>query len=260
MRTRETFHVSEVIFKMSKATEYIENAQKIIQKIADTQSDKIDAAARLVTNTLECGHKVFAFGTGHSHMLAEELFYRAGGLVKIHPIFETALMLHESASVSTLMERLGGYGEIIFNDYGLERGDTLLLFSNSGRNGAVIDLALLARKNEVSTIVVTNMNHTLAGDTRHPSGKKLFELGDVVLDNCGCVGDASISFDDFDRQTSPTSTVTGALILNAMSARAIEFMLADGFTPEVFASSNIDGGDEINDAYIKKYRNEIRSL
>lgn len=245
---------------MSKALDYLKNVERLMARLMDEQLDNIEAAARLVADALENGNNIFAFGTGHSHMLAEELFYRAGGLVNIRPILETSLMLHESASKSTKLERLGDYGEILFEEYGLKKGDVLLVFSNSGRNGVSIDLAALALENGVHTIVITNMEHTMAGASRHPSGKKLYQLGEVVVDNCGCLGDACVEIDTLDRKVSPTSTAIGASILNAMAARAIELMVEEGCEPEVFASSNVDGGDEINDRYVAKYKKEIRSL
>lgn len=245
---------------MSKALDYLNNISRLNEKLIETQLVNIEIAARLVAAALEGGRRVHAFGTGHSHMLAEELFYRAGGLVNINPILETSLMLHESASKSTKLERIADYGKVLFEHSGMESGDVLLLFSNSGRNGAAIDLAQLALENGIHTIVITNMKHTISGASRHPSGKKLWELGEVVIDNCGCVGDACVDIDGFTRRTSPTSTVAGAAILNAMTACAVQYIVDDGFEPEVFASSNIDGGDEINDKYIHKYIKEIKSL
>ena len=134
---------------MSKAVEYFENMQKIMSRILSEQIDNIEKAARAVADTLENGGRIHAFGTGHSHMLAEEIFYRAGGLVNVNPILESGLMLHESASKSTALERLEGYGEIIFDFNNINEKDVLFLFSNSGRNGVAIDLALIAKEKGV---------------------------------------------------------------------------------------------------------------
>ena len=245
---------------MSKANEYFDNLQKILTRISTEQGGNIEAAARAVADTLENGGRIHTFGTGHSHMLAEEIFYRAGGLVNVNPILETGLMLHESASKSTALERLEGYGEILFDMHGIKETDILFLFSNSGRNGVAIDLALIAQSRGVRTVVITNMEHTMQGKSRHSSGKMLYELGTVVIDNCGCTGDASMEIKGIGRNVAPTSTAAGAAILNAIEARAVEIMVADGYVPEVFSSSNVDGGDEINEAYVKKYIKEIKSL
>ena len=245
---------------MSKAVEYFENIQKIMSRIMTEQMENIENAARAVADTLKNGGRVHAFGTGHSHMLAEEIFYRAGGLVNVNPILESGLMLHESASKSTALERLEGYGEIIFDFNNITDKDILFLFSNSGRNGVAIDLALIAKERGVKTVVITNMLHTMQGKSRHSSGKKLYEAGEIVIDNCGCIGDASMTIEEIGRNVAPTSTAAGAAILNAIEARAVEIMVEEGYMPEVFSSSNVDGGDEINEAYIKKYSGEIKAL
>ncbi len=245
---------------MSAINLYFDKLTGIIDEVVSTQSDAMDAASRAVAKALENGNRIHAFGTGHSHILAEEIFYRAGGLVNINPILDPPLMLHESASNSTDLERELGYGQRLFDSHSLKVGDVLFVFSNSGRNGVSIDLADIARNNGITVIVITNMRHTMSGASRHPSGKRLYELGDIVIDNCGCIGDAAVEFDGGRIKTSPTSTAIGAAILNAVEAGAVEYMLADGFEPELFCSSNVDGGDEVNAAFIEKYRGEIKSL
>lgn len=245
---------------MSKITEYLENMKKVLDDIINEQTPQIEKSAEAFAEALENGNNIFLFGTGHSHMLSEELFYRAGGLVKIQPVLETALMLHESASKSTEIERLEGYAEIIFNSYSMKKDDVIVIISNSGRNGVCVDMAALAKDKGLKVIALTNLRHSKSGASRHKSGKKLYEFADIVLDNMGCVGDASVYFDELGRNAAPTSTSAGAAILNACVCGCIEKMLADGFTPEVFSSSNVDGGDEVNKAFIDKYKNVIRSL
>ncbi|MBR5262571.1 MAG: SIS domain-containing protein [Clostridia bacterium] len=245
---------------MKKTLEYLKNMQQILADITEKQLDAIDATARAFATALENDRSIFLFGTGHSHMLAEEIFYRAGGLVKIQPVFETPLMLHESASKSTEMERIEGYADKIFADYKMKKDDVIVIISNSGRNGVCVDMAQLAKDEGLVVIALTNLNHSKSMSSRHPSGKKLYEFADIVLDNMGCVGDASVYFDEINRSVAPTSTSAGAAILNAAVTGTVEIMLADGVTPEVFSSSNVDGGDEINNAFIEKYKNIIRSL
>ena len=245
---------------MSKSKEYLNNLIHIMQQIANGQSDAIDACGTAFAKALESGHNIFLFGTGHSHMLAEELFYRAGGLVNLHPVLETALMLHESASKSTEIERLQGYADILFAEYGMREKDVIVIISNSGRNGVCVDMAQLAKEKGLTVVALTNLKHSESASSRHPSGKKLYEFADIVLDNMGCVGDASIYFEEIGRNAAPTSTSAGAAILNAVVVSCIETMLADGVIPDVFSSSNVDGGDAINEAFIRKYKGQIRSL
>lgn len=245
---------------MKKTLEYLENLNRIINDIIKNQLGAIEECSEVFAEALENDCNIFLFGTGHSHMLAEELFYRAGGLVKIQPILETALMLHESAAKSTEIERLQGYADILFETYSMKKNDVIVIISNSGRNGVCVDMAQLASEKGLKVVALTNLNHSKAMESRHPSGKKLYEFADIVLDNMGCIGDASVYFEELGRNAAPTSTSAGAAILNAVVVGCIEKMLADGVTPEVFSSSNVDGGDEVNEVFVKKYRGKIKSL
>lgn len=245
---------------MSKSLEYLKNLSRIIEDITNNEISSIDACGNAFAKALETGHNIYLFGTGHSHMLAEELFYRAGGLVNLHPVLETALMLHESASKSTEIERLQGYADILFDSYDMKKDDVIVIISNSGRNGVCVDMAQLAKEKGMTVVALTNLNHSKSSSSRHPSGKKLYEFADIVLDNLGCVGDASVFFDEIGRNVAPTSTAAGAAILNAVVVACIERMLSDGVIPDVFSSSNVDGGDAINEALIRKYKGQIRSL
>ncbi len=245
---------------MSKYIEYIENVQNIIGKIKSEGAESIEAVAEVLKNALVNNCNIYLFGTGHSHMLAEELFYRAGGLVKIHPVLNEPLMLHESASESTVIERQEGLAESLFSEYGMKKDDVIVIISNSGRNGVVIDMALLCKKAGLTVIALTNINHTYSGESRHKSGKRLCEIADITLDNFGCVGDACLEINGVDGKLCPTSTVAGALVLNAVVAQAVELCSRSGFVPEHFASANIDGGDEINDKLVERYKKEIKHL
>lgn len=245
---------------MEKPRDYLNHVIAVLEGIRDTQERQIRESAGIFAKALESERDIFLFGTGHSHMLAEEVFYRAGGLVNLHPILESALMLHESASKSTEMERLPQYAQVLFDSYGLKKDDVLVLISNSGRNGVCVDMALLAKERGLTVIALTSLRHSAAGTSRHPCGKKLYELADVVLDNMGCPGDACIPFETLGRNVAATSTCAGAAILNAVVAGCVEQMLADGFLPEVFCSSNVDGGDAVNRVFVEKYKNKIRSL
>lgn len=245
---------------MKKYIEYINANQKIIEKIATEGAKNIELAAQIFSDALMNERKIFLFGTGHSHMLAEELFYRAGGLVKIQPILDPPLMLHISASDSTLAERVEGAAEKLFKEYAIKENDVIVIISNSGRNGVIVDMALLCKENGVKVVALTNLEHTYAGASRHKSGKRLCEIADLVLDNFGCVGDACVEVDGVAGKICPTSTVSGALILNAVVAEAVELCAKNGFEPEHFASSNVDGGDEINNKILEKYKREIKHL
>lgn len=245
---------------MEKLLEYTENIENIINKIKTEGAENINKTADILCDILMHSKKLYLFGTGHSHMLAEELFYRAGGLVNIQPILPEKLMLHISASESTVAEREEGIAEKLFSEYGLKSGDAIVIISNSGRNGVIVDMALLCKEKGVTVIALTNLNHTCSGKSRHKSGKRLCEIADIVLDNYGCVGDACVSVDGIKGNFAPTSTVIGSLILNAIVVEAVNKCSQMGLCPEHFSSSNVDGGDEINNKLVEKYKKEIKHL
>ncbi len=243
---------------MNQALAYICHIRQMTEEVLKTQMEHIEQAAQAAARTLQSGGRIFVFGSGHSHMLAEEMFYRAGGLAGIHPILQDTLMLHVSATGSTELERREGLGTQLFQQYGVRRGDMLVIASNAGRNAVPVELAAAGAENGVCVLAVTSLKHSRSVSSRHKSGKKLFELADIVFDNLGGIGDAAIAVGEL--RTAPTSTVVGAMMLNAMTARCVGILAEQGAPLEVFASSNMDGGDEANRRLIEKYKQEIPCL
>lgn len=244
---------------MEKTKKYLRNIHTLLDAVMETQSEAIDRAVAAAANTLEQGGMIYAFGTGHSHMLAEELFYRAGGLVKVYPILDEPLMLHRNASRSSQIERLPGYAATLL-DHGISptEKDTIFIFSNSGRNAVPVEMALEMKQRNVTTVCITNLAQSSQTTSRHPSGLRLFEICDIVIDNCGAVGDAAVDFGAY--RCGPTSTVIGAAVLQAIVCGVVECLRNRGVDPEVFISSNVDGGDEVNNRLIAQYRQEIPML
>jgi len=243
-----------------KSLEYLTHVRDMLSQALETQLGGVNALARAMADTITAGKTVFLLGTGHSCLLAQELFYRAGGLVRVQPMLEGPLMLHESASQSTVYEREPERAGALMAKYNVGAGDLLLVISNSGRNPLCVEMALRAKAAGCFVAALTSIKHSSAGASRHGSGLRLFEAADLVLDNLGELGDACVSYEDFPGKAAPTSTVLGAALLQAAAAQAVQYMLEAGGTPEVYASSNIDGGDEINEAYLEKYRGKILFL
>jgi len=238
---------------------YMEEIRRLIAAVPTAQAEPMERAASLVADAL-CGEGyVFTFGTGHSHLLAEEIFYRAGGLARVCPILEDSLMLHRAAARSSQIERASGFAKPLLDDIDAVRfGGVMFLFSNSGCNTVAVDMAIEAKKKGLSTVCITNLTHSAKSTSRHPEGKKLCEVCDVVIDNMGCYGDAAIDVDG--NMTGATSTVIGAMILQAIVCRAIELTGERGGHPEVFHSANTVGGDDANEEYIQKYKPFVKSL
>ncbi len=243
---------------MEKAKAYITNITQLIQQVEKTQAGPLEQAARLIAGSLQAGGMLYTFGTGHSHMLAEELFYRAGGLARVCPILDEGLMLHAGAAKSTELERLSGYAELLLASYPVKEGDVLLIASNSGRNAVPVEMALAGQARGLKILALTSLKHSRKEPARHPSGKRLFELADIVLDNCGSPGDAAIDFGRAGR-VGATSTVMGALLLQALPCAVVEIMLKNGSEPEIYSSSNVGDGSQ-NQELLAKYTGKIKSL
>lgn len=234
----------------------------IIQKLfqAFEQEDKIQTVANWIAESLGKGGWIYISGTGHSHMLAEEIFYRAGGFARVIPILDPALMLHESASKSTEIERIEGYAAEIMKPYQLTEKDVFIITSNSGRNAVSIELALHAQSKGSKTICITNFAHSQSVESRHSSNKKLFQIADLFFDNCGEFGDAGVSIPGLSAKVGPTSTVIGVAILQAIMVEAASVLAEQGILPEIFSSSNSDKGESENETLISKYKPFIKIL
>lgn len=220
----------------------------------------LEQSADVIATSLQHDGLLHTFGTGHGHILAEEIFYRAGGLAPINAILDPDLMLHESALGSTHVERLSVYAEIVFGRYEINRGDVMLIASNSGRNSVPIEMALTAKAHGLTVIALTSLAHSQSQPSRHASGKRLFEIADIVLDNCGEIGDAALPIEGLPGKFGATSTVIGAALLHVLCYAVIQKMIERGTTPPVTISANVSGGDAFNAEMYRPYRRRIRHL
>lgn len=226
---------------------------EVVEKLRNTQQASVEAAARLIANAFLAGKKFFASGSGHSHMLAEELYGRAGGLAFTVPILTTELTLTEHPTKSTYLERLSGYAEILGKLYGISSGDVVLIASNSGRNAYPVELALYAKEQGASVIAVTSVTHSSASPSRAPCGKKLMELADVVIDNCGALGDACLTVEGVPAAMMATSTIAYGFIAQTLNVLTAQYIRAGGGSVPVFQSFNADGAPNRNEEYFSKY-------
>ena len=235
----------------SAGRRYLAIASNLVDRLGtDAAWAPIAAAAALVSDALERGGTLHAFGTGHSHMLAEEIYYRAGGLVRANPILVEPLMLHEGGVRSTELERRADLAGEILHDHPMASGDVLVIASNSGGNAVGTAFAQLAKNAGVRIIAIESLAHATSAARRDTTTPRLHDIAHVVIDNGGRPGDAAVDINGFDLPVSPTSTVTGAAILNAIVAEAVELLVARGVAPEVYRSANVAGGDAANARYV----------
>ena len=240
---------------------YFDHIKKILDTVVNTQSQNIMSGAIELAAAVEEGRNIFAFGCNHAALCTLELYYRTGGLAVINPLRGPGITLDvEPVTLTTQMERLTGYGQALLDQSPINAGDLLIIHSVSGRNAVTIDMAMKARELGIKTICLTNLNTSTVLPARHSSGLRLFETCDIVIDNCGDYGDASMEIEGFAGKIAPTSTTVGTAILNAMMLEACALLMAKGIEPPVYMSSNVPDGDAHNDKIMDAYKDQIHYL
>ncbi len=239
--------------KGSGAQTYMAAVRDLLDRVGQSQLASIERAAEAVARAIDRDGLIYLFGTGHSHMLAEEGHYRAGGLAPVVPILISSLMLHQSASISSALERLPGLGPAVLDRYQLAPGDVLFVFSNSGVNAVPVEVALAARAKGATVIAITSVDYS-SHASLGPAGKRLYEVADIVIDNGGPPGDAVAEVGASGLRTGPISTVVGAFILNAILTEAVFRLEAEGKEIPVYISSNMPGAPAHNARLLERFR------
>ena len=240
---------------------YFHELQSLLERIKHEQKTNIVAAARLVADALTADGLVHTFGTGHSHLIADEAFFRAGGIAAINPILDERTVFLKGALESTRAERVAGFAESLLANEQIGPRDVAIVISNSGRNNAPVEMALSMRSRGVRVIGITSISQSSASAPLHKSGKRLFELADIAIDNCVPPGDALLTIPGLPSPIGPSSTVAGAAIINSIMIEAVVETLRRGAAVPVLPSANIDGVTEKTlRALLGKYRGRIRYL
>ncbi len=243
---------------MGYAQTYFQIVTDMLREVIASEADGIRKAAEKIAETAERGGKIYFFGATHAGILAEEAFYRSGGLVIINPILPEGLTCTVRPITDTsARERVDGLGAEIAEETGLRAGDLLLIHSVSGRNAVPVDMAVCARKKGVYVIAITSLAYSRASAPRAKCGLRLYEAADLVIDNHGVFGDAAVEIRGFAGKAAPTSTVTGAAIVNGICAEVCGIFADGGMEPPVFSSANMDGGDARNRELLTRYRDRI---
>jgi len=237
---------------------YVAKTSEVMTRAWNSQEEKLGKVADAIADAIARKSNVFAFGCSHAGILAEEIFYRTGGLSIVNPIFFPAFMLNtRPITMTSKLERLPGLAKIILSENHVKSGDVLIVHSVSGRNTVSVEMAEVAREMGVFVVGITSIAYSSSVTSRAPSGKRLFEVCDIVIDNCGCPGDASMHLDGLPEAIGPTSTAVGAALINGIVIEAVERLIARGIVPPVFMSANLDGGDEHNAKMFEEYGDNI---
>ncbi|MEO8973854.1 MAG: SIS domain-containing protein [Ktedonobacteraceae bacterium] len=237
-----------------------QEAMHVLERIHETQTDAIRSAGELFADCIEKDGIIQAYGTGHSRAFVMELAGRAGGLAPVNRIDLEDLALYAHWPLERVknpnIERDLEAAQAILSCYRIEPQDVFIISSCSGVNAAIIEVALAVKAHSHPLVAVTSLAHTQHVPSRHPSGKKLYELADIVIDNCGPYGDALLALPGGGNVCS-VSSLSGALIGQMLTAETIKHLLARNITPPVYLSANIPGGIEQGELLRQRYAGRV---
>ncbi|MDI9496859.1 MAG: SIS domain-containing protein [Bacillota bacterium] len=240
---------------------FLTEIRRLLDELEAGQLEAIDRAATAMATAIRGSGSIYAFGSSHANLIAQEMVYRTGGLAVVNPLAAPGLQLDvQPLTLGSQMERYPRYGADLVRYRGITAGDVVILHSVSGRNTVTIDAALASRELGATVIAITNLTYSRASESRHPSGQLLYQCADIVIDNCGAIGDAALDFETLPTKAVPTSTVIGAVIVNLMLERTIELLEAAGVEAPVLQSANLPGGDAYNDRIFARYGARIHYM
>lgn len=222
--------------------------RSLIDEVESTQIENIEKAAVAFADAIEKGGIIQAYGSGHSVAGALELTHRAGGFIPTKNIKEPAGGAYES---------IEGVGTSFMKKVDVRPNDVVVVISNSGRNPLPVEMALGCKKKGATIIAVTALEASSRLKPKHSSGKNLYEVSDIVLDNKVVEGDSTIEVEGLETKICGMSSITTAVLLQAVNLRAAEILLERGINPPIYLSQNIDGGREYNEAIEEKYLDRL---
>ena len=235
---------------MKAATDYLGQVQAILDRIRSTQMGNIAKAAEVCAHTIEQNGLVHLFGTGHSRMFVEEMFPRHGSFPGFHPIVELSMTFHNPVvgangqRQAMFLEHVEGFAAVILRNFVLKAPDSFIIFSNSGVNEVVVEMALEVKRRSLPVIAVVSMEHCYAVQPRHSSGQRLPDIADVTIDNCAPAGDAMVHVDGLEDPVGPGSTVGAATVTNTLKCLIAEKLTKAGKPPMILTSGYFIGSEE----------------
>jgi uncharacterized phosphosugar-binding protein len=236
------------------AEEFLDGTINLLKRIKNEGIEKILRASEIISEAILTGKWIHIFGTGHSHMMVDEVSGRAGGLAPFNPILDLSLSGYSGIIKSSLLEKLEGTGRIIADCEQVRKGDVMIVVSNSGVNAAPVEVAIESKKRGLKVIAITSVAHSKSVPPRNSASRRLYEIADITLDNFGEPGDALVKLKGVEQRVGPTSTVTGAAILNAIVSQTALLLANKGAKPPIWVSGNILGSEDGNLSLMQKYK------
>lgn len=243
---------------------YFEAMQKVVEDVRTTQGDAIERAATIMADTTQKGGIIYGFGTGHSHLVTDDAFWRAATPANYCALLEQSATGSFEITKSYSIENLYGVGTSVVDYHRITPDDCLIVISNSGNNIAPVDAALRAREKGIPVIAITAVAYSDYLTTKHRAGVKLKDVADVVLDNCSLIGDATVEIEGFPMKVGSSSTIPNVFLHTAVLTEMVEILVKRGFEPDVYYNGHMAFMDEScaehNDKLVDKYFYRIRNL
>ncbi|MBQ6126950.1 MAG: SIS domain-containing protein [Erysipelotrichaceae bacterium] len=243
---------------------YFEELEKVTGKIKETQQENIMKAAEILADTTEKGGIIYGFGTGHSHLVADDAFWRAATPANYCARLEPSASGNQEITKSYYIENTYGIGKLIVDYHRITPNDCMIIISNSGNNIAPVEAALRAKEKGSPVIGITAVEYSDYLTCKHRDGVKLKDVADVVLDNCSLIGDAAVEIEGFPMKVGSTSTIPNIYLQNAILTQMVEILVQRGFEPDVYYNGHLAFMDENcaehNEKLVDKYFYRIRNL
>jgi uncharacterized phosphosugar-binding protein len=249
---------------MKSWQKYFEVMEQIVQKVYESQGENIEKAATMMADATAAGGLIYGFGTGHSHLVTDDAFWRAATPANYCPLLEASATGNSEITKSYVIENTYGIGKATIDYNRLTKNDILIVISNSGNNIAPVEAAIEAKKLGVPVIGITAVEYSEWLKTKHKDGVKLKDIADVVIDNCSLIGDAAVEIENFPMKIGATSTIPAIFIQNALLTEMVDILVKRGINPDVYYNGHIAFMDpkaaDHNDKLVDKYFYRIRNL
>ncbi|MGY4707680.1 SIS domain-containing protein [Candidatus Bipolaricaulota sp. J31] len=239
---------------------FLEIVEELLSRVVEEEAEAMRKASELLFNVMKRDGIMHVVGAGHSAIVGEELFYRAGGMAIINPLLNSDINVSRGAERSTSLEGLAGYARILLEHAGVEPGDAVLVVSTSGVNVFPVEAALCAKELGAHTLGLTSVEYSMGLSARNSYGKRLFEVVDVVLDNKVPPGDAVLRVKGLEVPVAPVSTILNSFIVHSVIALTVERAVEAGMKPPIWLSAHLEGAREHNGELFRRYRPRVRLL
>jgi uncharacterized phosphosugar-binding protein len=248
------------------AGRWLREVRDVLDRLERTQMPAIAQVAERCARTIAGDGLVHLFGTGHSRIPVEEMFPRYGSFPGFHPLAELSMTFHTQVvgangqRQAMFIERIEGLAECILANFVFGSDDVFMVFSASGATSVPIEMAMGARERGLHVVAVTSVAHSLATPSGHPSGTRLLDHADVVIDTCTPPGDALVTLEGTESPVGPGSTMSYTAIVNEIKVQTAAHLIALDAMPPVITSANVIGPGRAQELFEEVYAEHGRRL